>query len=227
MIPLYRSDSERIGIVTGLAAEARIARRLGWAVAVGGGTAAGARAAARGLAEQGANALVSFGLAGGLDPELTAGTLLVPEAVVAEGVRLRANPPLSAWLGGPTAHCLLGVETVAASVDAKRRLWIQTGCAALDLESGPVAEIASALRLRFAVLRAICDPAGIALPPAALAALSQAGRIGLARVAGSVVRAPSQIPALLHLAGEAARARRALSDRVAAVQTTADRRPAP
>ena len=32
----------RVGVVVGLAAEARIARRLGWPVAVGGGTAAGA-----------------------------------------------------------------------------------------------------------------------------------------------------------------------------------------
>ncbi len=213
----WRLGSERIGIVTGLSAEARIARRLGLPVAVGGGTEAGARGAARRLIEQGATALVSFGLAGGLDPALEAGALLVPEAILAGSGHFAVDPPLSAWLGGPTAHRLLGAETIAAGVGDKRRLWVQTGCAALDLESGPVAEVASAAGLRFAALRAVCDPAGLGLPPAALVALSGSGRIGPVRVAASVVRAPGQIPALLQLARGAARAHQALSVRVAAI----------
>ncbi|HJS87682.1 MAG TPA: hypothetical protein VJ779_19690, partial [Acetobacteraceae bacterium] len=94
-----------------------------------------------------------------------------------------------------------------------------TGCAALDLESGPVAETASARGLRFAALRAVCDPATLGLPPAALAALSARGRIGPARVAASVAQAPRQIPALLRLARSANQARRALSDRISAIQT--------
>ncbi|MBV8703468.1 MAG: hypothetical protein JO118_07120, partial [Acetobacteraceae bacterium] len=85
MTESFRSVSERIGIVTGLAAEARIVRRLGWPVAVGGGTPAGAYAAAGGLAGQGATALVSFGLAGGLHPALNAGALLIPEAILTDG----------------------------------------------------------------------------------------------------------------------------------------------
>jgi adenosylhomocysteine nucleosidase len=220
----WLSGSERIGIVTGLAAEARIARCLGWRVAIGGGTALGACGAARGLIEQGATALVSFGLAGGLDPALTAGALLVPEAVLAGGTRLRTDPSLSAWLGGPTGQCLLGTDRVATSVGDKSRLWAQTGCAALDLESGPVAEFAAASGLPFAVLRAVCDPAVISLPPAALAALSQDGRIGPIRVAASLARVPGQIPALLQLARAAARARRALSERATMVREAAERR---
>ncbi|MBV8703017.1 MAG: hypothetical protein JO118_04840 [Acetobacteraceae bacterium] len=213
-----RSGSERIGIVTGLAAEARIARRLGWPVAVGGGTAAGAYAAARGLAGQGATALVSFGLAGGLDPALNAGALLVPEAILANGAIVPADPLIAAWLGGPTVRRLLGAESVAARASEKHRLWTQTDCAALDLESGPVARTASALGLRFAALRAVCDTAGVDLPQAALAALSARGRIRTGRVLASLAHRPGQIPALLHLARAAAQARRTLSDRVDAIR---------
>jgi adenosylhomocysteine nucleosidase len=214
----WPTGSDRIGVVTGLEAEARIARRLGWRVAVGGGTAAGARAAAEGLAEQGATALVSFGLAGGLDPALAPGVLIVPEAVLTGGVRLPTDPALSGILGGTTACSLLGAEVLAATAEDKRRLWQETGCAAIDLESGPVAEVARARGLRCAALRAVCDPAGTGLPPAALVALSARGRIGMARVLASVARAPGQVPALLRLARAASGARGALAHRVTTVR---------
>jgi adenosylhomocysteine nucleosidase len=70
----------RVGLVTGLTAEARIAARLGTARA-GGGLPAGATAAAERLVAEGATALVSFGLCGGLDPSLRAGRLVVPRFV--------------------------------------------------------------------------------------------------------------------------------------------------
>ena len=94
-------------MVVGLAAEARIARRLGWLVAVGGGTAAGAKTAARSLADAGVDALVSFGLAGGLDPALRPGALIVPSAVIAGALHHPTDPGLSRALGGATPHAVL------------------------------------------------------------------------------------------------------------------------
>ena len=204
----------RVGIVVGLAAEARIARRLGWPVAIGGGTAHGAKAAAEALVEQGCVGLVSFGLAGGLDPMLRPGTLIVPSAVIVGDTPHGTDPDLSRTLGGPTPHVVLGADAVAASVDAKRRLRAQTGAAAVDLESGAVAHVAAMHRIPFAVLRAICDPAASALPPPALAALDTRGAIALWRVLASIAASPRQLPALLALAADAAEARRSLLARV-------------
>jgi adenosylhomocysteine nucleosidase len=205
-------------VVVGLRAEARLARRLGLPVVIGGGTAAGADAAARRAVAAGAAALVSFGLAGGLDPSLRPGDLIVPVAVVQNGVSLATDPGLTAWLGGATPHRLLAAGTVAADAANKRRLWQATGAAAVDLESGAVAQVATLHHLPFAVLRAICDPAERDLPPAALAALDGRGAIGLARVAGSVIAQPGQIPALLRLAADAAAARRALARRLRTIR---------
>ncbi|HEY8287710.1 MAG TPA: hypothetical protein VIG49_00490 [Acetobacteraceae bacterium] len=202
-------------LVVGLAAEARIARRLGWPVAIGGGTRSGARVAAETLIEQGATALVSFGLAGGLDPALRPGTMIVPSAVRVEGGVIQTDPALSGRLGGATGHLLFGAEQLAVSTADKRRLHAHTGAAAIDLESGAVALAAQAHGLRFAVLRVICDPAERDLPPAALTALDRAGMIGISRTIVSVLRRPAQIPALLRLAIDAAAARRALMQRVA------------
>lgn len=217
MTPRSPTGFERVGIVTGLEAEARIARRLGRMVAVGGGTADGARAAARTLVDQGATALFSFGLAGGLDPALAAGALIVPGAVMVAGARLTADPELCRALGGPTVACLLGAEAIAASVADKGRLRRESGCAAIDLESGIVAEIAAAHALPFAVLRAICDPAGMSLPGVVLLALSADGRIGLTRVLAATMRDPGQIPSLLRLARAASRARATLVRQVGAI----------
>lgn len=223
MTQAWPTGSDRIGVVTGLQAEARIARRLGWPVAVGGGTAAGARAAAEGLVKQGATALVSFGLAGGLDPALVPGAVIVPEAVWVAGRRLATDAGLSGILRGPTPCSLLGAETLAVTTDDKRRLWRETGCAAIDLESGPTAEIAQMYGLPFAVLRAVCDRAASALPPGALFALSVRGRIRIAPVLASISHTPGQLPALLRLTRAAVRARRALVRRVEAIQVKADR----
>lgn len=210
-------DLRRIGVVVGLTAEARLARRLTALVAVGGGSAAGARRAAEGLVAQGAAGLVSFGLAGGLDPALPAGALLLPRAVRLDGRRVAVDLALAGALGGATAQTLLCGTTAVAAVADKARLWRDTGCAAVDLETGAVAAVAEQRGLPFAVLRALCDPAGRALPPAALAALDARGAIGLGRVLASVLAHPRQLPALLGLAQDAAAARRALAGRVAAL----------
>lgn len=206
-------------VIVGLTAEARIARSIGWPVVAGGGTAAGAQAVARRLIEQGATALVSFGLAGGLDPALRPGTLIVPTAVHTGGRDIPADPALSAQLGGATPHRLLGAAAIAASSADKQRLWESTGAAAIDLESGAVAEVAAQHGVPFAVQRAICDPADRDLPPAALAALDRKGAIGMMRVLTSLLAHPMQLSALLALAADAARARRALVGRVAEMRS--------
>ncbi len=203
------------GIVVGLRAEARLLGPLRGVVAIGGGGAAGAARAAAGL--EGVGALLSVGLAGGLDPALAPGAVLVPEAVLTGGRRLATSLRLCHALGGATAGALLGGEAVVAGVAEKARLHAETGAVAVDLESGAVVEAALARGLPFAALRVVCDPAGRDLPPAALAALDAAGAIGLLRVLRSVLRRPAQVPGLLALARDAAAARAALRGRVRTV----------
>lgn len=207
--------SERIGIVVGLRAEARIARPLGWAVAIGGGTAAGAERAAQKLLGQGVTALVSFGLAGGLDPALRPGNILVPETVLVDGDHLACDDALAAHLGGFNCHTMLGETAIIVTAEDKRDCWRETEANGVDLESGAVARIASAHNLPFAVLRAICDPANCSLPPAAQIALDHAGVIGLGRVLFSVLCDPRQIPDLFALADDAMTARKALKEHIA------------
>lgn len=177
---------------------------------MGGGTPAGAAEAAARLLAGGVGGLLSFGLAGGLDPALQPGTLVIPGTILTATRTWTANADLTARFGGATGHVLLGDGAILATQAAKADAFRRTGAHAVDLESGAVAEAAVRRGVPFAAVRAICDPAERDLPPAALLALDRRGAIGFGRVLGSVLRHPAQVPALLALARDAALARKVL-----------------
>ncbi len=209
--------AHRSALIVGMTAEARVARRSGWLVGVGGGDPAGAKAAAQAMLRAGADGLISLGLAGGLNPALAPGDVVVPSAVIVDGVRHAVDPALADRLGGADGRAILGTTAVVATGAEKERLWRTTGAVAADLESGAVALVALSAGVPFAALRVICDPADRDLPPAALVALGRTGAIGLGRVMLSVLRHPGQVPALLRLAGDARAARLSLLARVRAL----------
>ncbi len=206
-----------LGIVVGLAAEARIVRGFGSPIEVGGGGARGAETAAMRLVANGVDALLSVGLAGGLDPRLRASDLVVPRSVVTwTNEAWPVDIGLANRLGSP-AGSMLAADDILATRTEKQKAWEATGALAADIESGAVGRIAARHGLRFAVLRVVCDPAHRTLPPAALMALDDQGRISPDALIRSIARQPCQIPSLIVLGREAALARRALLARVTAI----------
>jgi len=199
-----------LGLLVGLAAEARIAHSFGLPAEAGGGTEHGATLAAARLIARGVTGIVSFGLAGGLDPALLPGALIVPTLVRHGRATWASDPALCTQLGGATGHSLIGGGALATTAAAKLALHQATGAAAIDLETAAAARTG----LPFAALRAICDPATRDLPHAALVALDAHGRIGALRVAFAALAHLSETGNLLALARDAAHARRALASRV-------------
>jgi adenosylhomocysteine nucleosidase len=159
---------------------------------------------------QGVSALVSFGLAGGLDPALRPGAVVVPRQVVEDGLVYAADPGLAARFGGFSGDVLLAGRAIVAAAADKAALFAATGAALVDLESGAVARVAQAAGLPFVAVRAVCDPAERTLPPAALLPLRADGGVGLPGVIASAIARPWQIPGLIGLGRDAGRARRAL-----------------
>lgn len=203
-----------VGIITGLTSEASIAARLGCPVEAGGGTPWGAEQAAERLVAEGASALLSFGLAGGLVANLRPGDVVVPMGVVEAGRIRPTDAALSRILGGWSGGMIAAEADIVARAADKAALATSSLCGSVDLESGAVARVAERHGIPFAVLRAICDPVERDLPPAALVTLNARGAIAVTRLAGSILRRPWQIPDLIALGGDAARARRALVRRV-------------
>ncbi|HEY1503188.1 MAG TPA: hypothetical protein VGF92_02750 [Stellaceae bacterium] len=216
----------KVGAVTGLAAEARVARRAGLTAQPSGGIAAQTAAIAESLLREGAEALISFGIAGALAPVLTPGSLLVPRAVIDEtggryAVDREWRTQIIDALRRAGLHIdegdLLGAHEAAASPSRKAELHRITGAVAIDLESHLVAQAAARAAKPFLVLRAVADSAAQALPDAAVHGLAPDGKPALGRVLLSVARSPRQIPALIRLAGDTRRALDALGSALRAV----------
>ncbi|KDU97623.1 hypothetical protein CFR78_00020 [Komagataeibacter rhaeticus] len=211
--PVSVSPFSRLGIVVGMEAEAALIRpflpqaRFG----LSGATLSGARQAVLDLLEGGVDALLSFGLAAGLDPALAPGAVVMPAHVVVNGERLAASPALLDWLGAGRADVLGGdllhSDVIVTEATRKAELFRQTGCVALDMESGVVAEMAAARRVPFAVMRVVCDPADRTLPPAAVVALRPDGSLAVGALARSILCNPLQIPALIRVGRDAGEAR--------------------
>ena len=210
-------DRSRIGFVVGLSAEARLLRGSGFMVGVGGGFPDGAARAAEALVARKAVALISFGLAGGLNPSLRPGAILVPQSVIEDREIFSCDYKLIEMLGGATSKSMMSAKRVAETAYDKNAMFGRTNAEAIDLESGAVGRVARARNIPFAVLRAVADPAKSDLPPAALIALNGAGEIGFLAVLASVLKRPAQIPALLQLAKDAAKARAALVQKLKAI----------
>ncbi|MDT8870402.1 hypothetical protein RAA17_02250 [Komagataeibacter rhaeticus] len=94
---------------------------------------------------------------------------------------------------------------IVTEATRKAELFRQTGCVALDMESGVVAEMAAARRVPFAVMRVVCDPADRTLPPAAVVALRPDGSLAVGALARSILCNPLQIPALIRVGRDAGR----------------------
>ena len=204
----------RLGVVTGMTSEAQcLPREIAGSVplvACSGADNARAAAGARRLIAEGAEALLSFGLAGGLDPRLNPGDLIVADMVVDRDRQLYDTD--LAWRvalfqalepAEPTGGALLGSETLIATTDDKTRLRDATGAVAVDMESFAVASVADEAGVPFAILRAVADPLWRDVPPAARVGLAEDGGVRVGAVLASVIMAPWQLASLVAIAIEA------------------------
>lgn len=198
-----------IGIVVGLAAEEKIARRLSTRVMISGGKPDVAARQAQELVNAGASTLMSFGIAGGLSPNLPPGTLIVADEIVTDFEEYPAMANCAERVRARTGAIYGGWNIVATAAE-KAEIRARTGALAVDMETGPVAKVAMEAGIPFIAVRAIADPASHGLPPAALLPLSVVGQPRLPAVFWSILKNPSQIPDLIRTAQETRAALKAL-----------------
>jgi hopanoid-associated phosphorylase len=165
-------------------------------------------------ADAGARGIVSFGIAGGLDPALPAGTLVVASAVVAKDARYEADARWSQALlkanPGAVHGIIAGADAPVCEPSEKRALRETTGAGAVDMESHLVAAFAQERGLPFAAFRAIADSADRRLPKAVLNAMRPDGSADIGAVLCSLAREPSQLPDLIRTGFDTGRAKKAL-----------------
>ena len=162
------------------------------------------------MVSEGCAGLLSFGMAGGLDPGLDPGAVVVPDTVIAPGGEIHeADKPwrerLRAVLGKTmevSAAPLMGSDTLVASPEAKKILNRDTGAVAVDMESHAVARAAHDGGIPFLALRVIADPAARAVPEWIVRGISAGGAPRPGRILAGLLFRPWDVGVVIGLAGD-------------------------
>jgi len=156
---------------------------------------------------QGCQGVISFGIAGGLAPQLKAGACVIGRNIITENGRYAshhgwAQSLLEMVLGATDRNAasrhvsigdIAGSDAPVASTEAKRSLHERTGAVAVDTESHIAARIAAEHRLPFAAFRVVTDPCDvISVLEAKVAVLATGSRLGA--TATSMPRPATKIP---------------------------------
>src|SRR5690606_23414362 len=146
--------------------------------------------------------------AGGLDPALAPGAVVVPNAVLADGAcfpcaagwaaAVRAAA-LDAGLAVADSGTLLGVAAPLATPTAKAHAYAEAGAVAADMESGAIAAAAAIAGVPFIAVRVVVDAGGDALPAQAERWIDACGNLRLLAALGAAL-APADWPRLVVLA---------------------------
>ncbi len=165
---------------------------------------------ARWLLKQGAAALVSIGVSGGLDPDLQPGELVIgksvrlvdacrvlgtwpmPEDVVTQAAQQLATGKVSRRSGG-----ILSLAEPVLSVEMKRKLGEEFRSLTVDMESAGVAMAAVESGISFFILRAVCDPLLQSVSPWFFDSLRADGSVRFQRLVGHILRRPAAMLELL------------------------------
>lgn len=152
------------------------------------------------LPKQVPQAMIIAGLAGALDPALKVGDVVMAPP---------PGPPPA--LPGVRIGRLCTAPGIVATPADKARLFRESRCAAVEMESDVIAPLAARHQVPLLSLRAISDSAEETLDARFLRLVDAEGRPRVARAAGFVVMHPTKLPALLRLQRSTALALSALA----------------
>jgi len=138
----------------------------------------------------GCSAIVLAGLAGGLDPALRCGDLVLHDPC-------GAVPP-ETLPHARRAHIHCSGEIVDEA-SYKNVLFRATGCAAVEMESGAVSRMAEAAGVPFVHVRVILDAADERLDPTMVRLIDRDGNVRLGSAVALLVRRPMSIKTMLRL----------------------------
>lgn len=181
--------------VVGLKREAAVLHGLDVVTVAGGGD---AERLATELAEavQGADGVISFGMAGALDPALRIGDWVIGTGVGKVACDARWIAALARRLPQARVGSIFAEGRLISSAREKLDLHRTTGSLAVDMESDAAAMASAYAGLPFAVLRCISDQVDGSLPPAIEVAMKPGGGLAIGAVLNSLFANPGQIPNL-------------------------------
>lgn len=215
----------KIGIVTALKSEAQCLEAVRDSelieIIVGGVGPGNAEQAARSLCKLNCTALISFGLAGALNPSLPLGSLILASRVLAKNdLEIKCSPGWSDRITrqiselSPATNVMAGdlftAEAIVTSVFEKRSLFQNSGAIAVDMEASSVGQVAAERGLDFMAVKSISDTANQTLPDNLNDMVSPDGGVRPFRAVGKALSKPSSVRQFLKLAAGSKHAHRTL-----------------
>ncbi|MFT8737071.1 MAG: phosphorylase [Zymomonas mobilis] len=153
--------------------------------------------------------LVSFGLAGALDPDLKVGDWVVGTHLTGS-FEADCNSEWQASLEKAFPNLKKGIfysdGSLVSDIGQKKQIQEKEKAIAVDMESHIVARIAEEYHCPFIILRVISDQADHMLPPAFSVAMQPDGSIAIPALLKSLLCRPSQLPAFVTTARAATKA---------------------
>jgi adenosylhomocysteine nucleosidase len=164
--------------------------------------------------QKGARGIISFGVAGGLLPDLVAGQVVVASRVHTASGSFQTCGAWSASLLSAIPHAkhlpVFGVTEPVLTPSEKAAIFRETGSVTVDLESRDVAEVATHYGLPFTVLRAVADPAHRAIPLSAFSGVDEQGRTCALAALKALAQRPQDVPTMILIACDGLKANLAL-----------------
>ncbi|MDH3588921.1 MAG: hypothetical protein OEQ74_05920 [Gammaproteobacteria bacterium] len=163
--------------------------------------------ATRKLIEAGAASIVSWGTAGGMVANLASGTPLLSGTIIGTDAAYetdntwttRLRERLASSVSFDDAAIYSGGNLVAGETE-KKELAAATGAIAVDMESGVIAQAATAAGVPFICIRVIADPLSCTLPSSLGKAIDEEGFVSIAGALKEMARRPAEIIPMMQVA---------------------------
>ncbi|MEA2712017.1 MAG: hypothetical protein QOF78_4618 [Phycisphaerales bacterium] len=156
--------------------------------------------------------IIMAGLAGGLDPSLRTGDLVIDDQSTWRGLKLACRTG--------QIHSAAGI---IATPQQKAALFRDTGALVVDMENAAARKLAAEWNVPFLGIRAVADSAGETLDPALLRMTDSSGRVKPIQILAELCRRPNLLPGLWQMNSRASAALRSLSLAVRQVVTSSYR----
>jgi adenosylhomocysteine nucleosidase len=202
------------GVITAMPAEARTFRghssysgQSSWHVATAAAGQKNSMLSAKNLLEQGCDFLISWGVAGALDPQLDVGELIITNAVIDnESQYFRFDPDrLSSLtrtlksLNPKVGGLLYSTKEAVPLATEKQELHEKFHAEVVDMESAAIAKVAYDAKIDFVAIRCIVDRADCDIPMVATSTLKENGEVDIFQLLASLAQNPRQIVPLMRL----------------------------
>ena len=194
-----------IGILCGLQSEKKIVSKIPNSIVLCSGSNPDVgRNLALELVDRGVDFLMSFGVAGALSPDLSAGDIVVGKKVVSSYASWECDSVtaqrLLLVLPRTRLVSVYGSENLVSSPAAKNKIYSATGCHIVDMESQCVAQIACQYSIPFIVVRAVCDDAETRLPSSVTKSVRTDGSVDVMQSVKNILAEPKDIFRVMSLA---------------------------